>query len=141
MCKSKGVLLGGGPGIALSKGALISIRAANCIDKNFKVISQMIPGGDGWLGQCLTYAKVPMVHDWRFKPLPPLAFDKHQQAHAVSFHKSHVREAHEWLSDGGWKLGNDLCNPVLLRDLGKIQCLPLFTIIGAQKSGTTSMFQ
>jgi hypothetical protein len=30
---------------------------------------------------------------------------------------------------------------VLLRDLGVLKCLPLFTIIGAQKAGTTSLFK
>ncbi len=33
-----------------------------------------------------------------------------------------------------------LCKPVLLRDAGRLHCLPLFTIVGAQKGGTTSLF-
>ncbi len=63
------------------------------------------------------------------------------QAHAVSFHKSHVRGVHAWSAGGHLRPGDALCKPVLLRDLGRLDCLPLFTIIGAQKAGTTSMFK
>jgi len=46
-----GVLLGGGPGIALSRAALDRVSEANCIKKSFPIISKSVPGGDGWLGQ------------------------------------------------------------------------------------------
>ena len=37
-------------------------------------------------------------------------------------------------------LSNRLCDPVLLRDMQQLRCSPYFTIIGAQKGGTTSLF-
>jgi hypothetical protein len=55
---TKGSLLGGGPGIALSRGAVAAIRDAHCTQAAFPVISHTVPGGDGWLGQCMTLAEV-----------------------------------------------------------------------------------
>ena len=44
------MLLGGGPGIALSRTALDKISAAECTKRTFPIISSSVPGGDGWLG-------------------------------------------------------------------------------------------
>ena len=178
-CEAKGSLLGGGPGIALSRGALAAIRTVDCPSRGFPVISHAVPGGDGWMGQCMAAAGVTVEHDFRFKSLPPFAYPPNQVAHAVSFHKSHVREVHAFLfpgeaqavlqgsrgsrsgaasawaraaslgkGSGGAAAGlaavsaaNPPCLPVLLRDLVEVRCLPLFTIIGAQKAGTTSLFE
>jgi len=139
----KGGLLGGGPGIALSRGALGAIETERC--QSFPVISHSVPGGDGWLGQCMSAAGVTLIHDWRFKSLPPLAFSKEQQAWAASFHKSNVRSVASWLA-GRPKAGQTnaltpMCAPALLRDLKELTCIPRFTIIGAQKAGTTSIFE
>jgi type IV secretory pathway VirB3-like protein len=41
--------------------------------------------------------QVTLMHDWRFKSLPPYAFAPNQRAHAISFHKSHVKEVHAFL--------------------------------------------
>jgi hypothetical protein len=82
-CKSKGALLGGGPGIAMSRGAINMMRLVNCPRQDFPILSRTVSGGDGWLGQCLTHARVVMINDWRFKSLPPMAFAPNQQAHAV----------------------------------------------------------
>ena len=164
-------LLGGGPGIALSQRALHAIRAAKCYNRIFNIISSTVPGGDGWLGQCLEFSNVESSHDWRFKSLPPFAFSRTAASHAVTFHKSHLREAHAVVQmmnrhdmdseEAGhatttgsptttttrtrtmhsWaNLSNPICHPVLLRDLQRVQCLPRFVIIGAQKGGTTSLF-
>jgi hypothetical protein len=46
----KTMLLGGGPGIALSRTALDKISAAECTKRTFPIISSSVPGGDGWLG-------------------------------------------------------------------------------------------
>ena len=198
-CEKKNMaLLGGGPGIYLSRGAVAAIRRAECAHLKFPIISRSVPGGDGWLGQCLEVAGVKLSHDWRLKSLPPYAYEPNIADHAVSFHKSNVRVVHgyllssfpsstsllhdsnrsydltglnakfqhdEWTFYGARlkysfmqyfsqlrrphsiKSTNDnnlisplLCPPVLLRDQGKLYCLPLFTIIGAQKGGTTSLF-
>ena len=181
-------LLGGGAGVALSAAALDSMRKAKCFEKTFPIISKSVPGGDGWLGQCLEWAGVPLLHDWRFKSLPPFAFSPTVATHAVTFHKAKLQEAHVAvqtmlaLTNGrkvseqfvrGLKAGEEnnrqqvqirlpvpsrdlgsgmsieiwmpsgrypLCQPVLLRDLQRVVCSPFFIIIGAQKSGTTSMF-
>ncbi len=79
---------------------------AKCNQKDLPVISHSVAGGDGWLGQCLELAEVPMVHDWRFKSLPPIAYAPNQQveanpkgssdsANAAKF-LSHVRDAVRW---------------------------------------------
>jgi hypothetical protein len=91
----------------------------------------------------MTAAQVIMMNDWRFKSLPPYAYSPNQQAHAISFHKSHVKEVENFLEKenrGMLSLTDPTCNPVLIRDQAKTYCLPFFTIIGAQKAGTTSMF-
>lgn len=91
----------------------------------------------------MTAAHVIMMNDWRFKSLPPYSYSPNQQAHAVSFHKSHVREVHTYLETDNivvLPFSNATCNPIIIRDQAKIYCLPMFTIIGAQKAGTTSMF-
>jgi len=136
-------LLGGGPGIALSKGAVRSMAEANCLEKSFPINSHTVPGGDGWLGQCMNEAGVLLEHDWRFKSLPPFAFSQNQRDHAVSFHKSSVHEVHSYLNGQGDSAvaQSPQCKPVLLRDSGQVLCLPHFTIIGAQKAGTTSLFK
>jgi hypothetical protein len=62
---TKGSLLGGGPGIALSRGAVAAIRDAQCTKAAFPIISHTVPGGDGWLGQCMTLAEVGARARWR----------------------------------------------------------------------------
>lgn len=54
-------LIGGGPGIVMSAGALAAMRAANCSVEEFPIISEAVPGGDGWLGQCFEKANVKTV--------------------------------------------------------------------------------
>ena len=50
----------------------------------------------------ISYPQVTLVHDWRFKSLPPYAFAPNQRAHAISFHKSHVKEVHAFLQTQGF---------------------------------------
>ena len=63
-------LLGGGPGIALSRRALTEIKTA-CSKKRFPAISKNVPGGDGWLGQCLQAASSSVEHDDGFLSYGP----------------------------------------------------------------------
>jgi hypothetical protein len=55
--------------------------------KEFHIISDAVPGGDGWLGQCCAKAGVTLIHDWRFKSLPPAAYHPALLPHFHSFHK------------------------------------------------------
>lgn len=64
-----------------------NIREVNCSLEEFSIISEAVPGGDGWLGQCFDKGKVRLVHDWRFKSLPPVAFSPNMLPHITSFHK------------------------------------------------------
>jgi len=57
---SMGSLLGGGPGIAMSRGAVEAIRDARCTTTELPILGHTVPGGDGWLGQCMNLAKVRM---------------------------------------------------------------------------------
>ncbi len=68
-CANKGTLLGGGPGIAMSRGTLERIAKLDCVRQNFPIISRSVPGGDGWLGQCMNFAQIVLINDWRFKPV------------------------------------------------------------------------
>lgn len=64
-----------------------NIQDTGCTLEEFPIISEAVPGGDGWLGQCFEKSKVRLVHDWRFKSLPPIAFPSDILPHITSFHK------------------------------------------------------
>jgi len=105
------------------------------------------------------------VHDWRFKSLPPLAYQPALVRHYISFHKvdpatlQHLHRALRKLHAPnapslGPSLGpmlstlppalaaapTELCVPTLPRGAATPVCGPNFVIIGAQKSATTSIF-
>ena len=43
-CPNKGTLLGGGPGIAISEGAMAALGATQCHKLDLPIISKLIPG-------------------------------------------------------------------------------------------------
>ncbi|KAJ8607118.1 hypothetical protein CTAYLR_009151 [Chrysophaeum taylorii] len=119
-----GPLLGGGPGIAMSRAALG--LAQNC--GNFPIISATVPGGDGWLGQCFRSVGVRVYGDWRFKSFPRHAYATLQSRYA-SFHR---------MKAGGGTPHIPSCRRPVYH-WTTTACLPHYTIIGAQKAGTTSL--
>ena len=137
-------LLGGGPGIALSGQAILQMRKRGCLSTNLPIISFSVPGGDGWLGQCCEMAGVKLHNNQAFKSLPPVAYAAHAVPQGVSWHKASVRQVHEFFAvpfrNQTGRRGRR-CDPVLTRGRATAQCLPSFTIIGAQKAGTTSLFE
>ncbi|KAJ8600297.1 hypothetical protein CTAYLR_000709 [Chrysophaeum taylorii] len=129
----KGALVGGGPGIVISRAALRRMAAVDCPDA-LPIISKTVPGGDGWLGQCFDMAGVRVADDWRFKSFPRHAYPPDQRSRFATFH----RNSHK--------------NPVFFVDptttcrhvvshwiLRRPTCAPRFAIIGAPKCGTTSL--
>jgi len=151
-------LIGGGPGIVMSVGALAAIRRANCT-LGMKIISGTVGGGDGWLGQCFERAEVRLVHDWRFRSLPPFAYPPAISSQAFSFHKVvDLAATHATLASASasaaaaarpftWPTAAEMfslpatCVPVLPRGgPAAPQCGPNFVILGAQKAATTSLF-
>lgn len=122
-------LIGGGPGIAISRAALKKIKVANC-QESLPIISTAVPGGDGWLGQCLTNAGVPMSDDWHFKSFPPTAYLPRQSQRFATFHRRAMTsrpKKHECRdSVEHWSLSAPVC-------------APSFTILGAPKAGTTTL--
>lgn len=135
----KGSLIGGGPGIAMSRAALDKIAACDCCPISLPIVSHTVPGGDGWLGQCLTAAGVAISDDWHFRSFPPFAFQPQHRNRMATFHRGVDTFEHSLNEKDASRASHHCRQPIYHWSLQETICAPSFTIIGAPKAGTTSL--
>lgn len=124
---TRGSLVAGGPGIVMSRAA---VAATKSCPEDLPIISNTVSGGDGWLGQCLSSQGVRISDDWRFKSFPPTSYADFERHRYATFHR--------WqpMADTRPPLG---CQQLYHWTLPAPVCAPAFTILGAQKAGTTTL--
>ena len=143
------IFLGGGCGIFVSRGALKSIRATWAVCKLLMQTTKWENlehrGGDSWLSLCLQKAKIPMIDDTWLQGNPPSTMPLALRRVSVSFHRG--GSLHDVKNDipksftPVQKQPDDLpCYPYFCQVDRKWRCAPHFSIIGAPKTGTTSLF-
>lgn len=143
------IFLGGGAGIFVSRGALKAIRATWALCErmmnttNWESLEHR--GGDAWFGFCLQKADVPMIDDTWLQGFPPSTIPLALRRAAVSFHRG--GSLHDLKNDITSSLtavqtqADDLpCDPYYCQVDRKWRCATHFSIIGAPKTGTTSLF-
>lgn len=124
---TRGNLVAGGPGVVMSRAA---VSATKSCPEDLPIISNTVSGGDGWLGQCLTSQGVRISDDWRFKSFPPTSYPSADQHRYATFHRWQPTIVRPPLKG---------CQQVYHWTLPAPVCAPAFTILGAQKAGTTTL--
>ena len=139
------VFLGGGAGIFVSRGAVKALRdswskcVANIEDASWQAREHR--GGDAWFGLCLQTAGIAQLDDAWLQGFPANTLPPALRRAAVTFHRgtslhhtTHGETRHE-------RDANAIpCYPYYLQVRRAWVCAPHFAILGAPKTGTTSLY-